>query len=148
MVLSVKEKARYNFVRYVIWRFNIPKKLVFKAFKAIKENKGTAGIDNISLGEFEKNLNDNLYKIWNRMSSGTYFPPPVKAVEIPKKNGGIRVLGIPTVSDRIAQMMVKLTFENKVENHFLEDSYGYRPNKSAHDAIDATRKDVGNIIGF
>ena len=82
------------------------------------------------------------------MSSGTYFPPPVKAVEIPKKNGGIRVLGIPTVSDRIAQMMVKLTFENKVENHFLEDSYGYRPNKSAHDAIDATRKDVGNIIGF
>ena len=82
----------------------------------------------------------NLYKIWNRLSSGSYFPPPVMAVLIPKKSGGTRTLGIPTVSDRIAQMVVKLSFEPEVEPHFLDDSYGYRPNKSALDAIDVTRK--------
>lgn len=82
--------------------FDIPKKLVFEAFKLIKANKGQAGIDDMSLEKFEENLKDNLYKIWNKMSLGTYFPPPVKVVKIPKKNGGIRVLGIPTVSDRIA----------------------------------------------
>lgn len=120
--------------------FDISKNLVFQAFKVVKSNKGAAGVDDISIEKFEENLKDNLYKIWNRMSSGTYFPPPVKAIEIPKKNGGVRVLGIPTVSDRIAQMVVKLTFESKVEKYFLEDSYGYRPNKSAHDAIDITRK--------
>lgn len=120
--------------------FDISKNLVQEAYKRVKANKGSAGIDDISLEQFESNLKKNLYKIWNRMSSGTYFPPPVKAIEIPKKNGGVRVLGIPTVADRIAQMIVKLKFENKVEKYFLPDSYGYRPGKSAHDAIEITRK--------
>ena len=93
-----------------------------------------------SLKMFEESLTDNLYKLWNRMSSGSYIPPPVKAVSIPKKSGGERMLGIPTVSDRIAQMVVKLTLEPGVEPHFLPDSYGYRPNKSALDAIGVTRK--------
>ena len=120
--------------------FEIPKKLLYQAYKEIKSNQGSAGIDEVSIEDFEKDLRNNLYKIWNRMSSGTYFPPPVKAVEIPKKNGGIRVLGIPTVADRIAQMVVKISLEPKVERYFKEDSYGYRPNKSAHDAIAVTRK--------
>ena len=111
--------------------FSIPKHLFVQAFQLVKENAGSAGVDQQSLEDFEKNLKDNLYKIWNRISSGTYFPPPVKAVTIPKKLGGERILGIPTVSDRIAQMVVKLTFEPTVEPHFHKDSYGYRPNKSA-----------------
>ena len=120
--------------------FEIPKIQVYKAYELVKANKGTAGIDNITLEEFEINLKNNLYKIWNRMSSGTYFPPAVKAVGIPKKDGGTRTLGIPTVADRIAQMVVKLNFEQKVEKYFLQDSYGYRPRKSAHDAIEVTRE--------
>jgi RNA-directed DNA polymerase len=120
--------------------FNIPKPLVMEAFKAVKANAGAAGVDRQSMGDFERDLKDNLYKVWNRMSSGSYFPPPVKAVEIPKKNGGIRVLGVPTVSDRVAQMVVKLVFEPCVEPIFLPDSYGYRPGKSALDAIAVTRK--------
>lgn len=120
--------------------FEIPKELVYEAYKAVKANKGSAGIDDISLETFDISLKDNLFKIWTRMSSGTYFPPPVKAVEIPKKTGGIRVLGIPTIADRVAQMVVKLNFEHKVEKYFLPDSYGYRPRKSAHDAIEVTRK--------
>ena len=120
--------------------FEISKMLVYQAYEHVKANKGSAGIDDISLEQFDINLKKNLYKIWNRMSSGTYFPPAVKAVEIPKKDGGIRILGIPTVADRIAQMVVKLKFENKVEKYFLPDSYGYRPGKSAHDAIEVTRK--------
>ncbi len=120
--------------------FKISKHMVQKAYEKVKANKGAAGIDGESLKDFEKNLKNNLYKIWNRMSSGTYFPPAVKAVEIPKKNGGKRVLGIPTVADRIAQMVVKLYFEPKVEPNFLEDSYGYRPNKSQIDAVEITRK--------
>lgn len=119
--------------------YDIPKQLVYEAYKAVKANKGSAGIDGISMESFEDNLKDNLYKIWNRMSSGSYFPPPVKAVEIPKKNGGKRTLGIPTIADRIAQMVVKIVFERKVDKYFLKDSYGYRPNKSAHDAIEVTR---------
>ncbi|MBU6148594.1 MAG: group II intron reverse transcriptase/maturase [Verrucomicrobia bacterium] len=118
----------------------ISKQLVMEAYQHIKENKGVAGVDQQSLENFDANLKDNLYKIWNRMSSGSYFPPPVKAVPIPKKSGGERILGIPTVSDRVAQMVVKLTFEPLVEPHFLEDSYGYRPNKSALDAIGITRQ--------
>lgn len=110
------------------------------AFQLVKANKGAAGIDHESLQEFESNLKTNLYKIWNRMSSGSYFPPPVKAVPIPKKSGGERILGVPTVSDRIAQMVVKLIFEPDIERYFLSDSYGYRPNKSAHDAIEVTRR--------
>lgn len=120
--------------------FTIPKKLFVEAFEAVKANKGAAGVDGQSVEDFEKNLKDNLYRVWNRMSSGSYFPPPVKAVEIPKKNGGIRILGVPTVADRVAQMVVKLTFEPSVEPVFLKDSYGYRPGRSALDAIAVTRK--------
>lgn len=120
--------------------FDIPKKLVYEAYKLVKANQGAPRVDNISLDVFELDLSNNLYKLWNRMSSGTYFPPPIKAVEIPKKSGGTRILGIPTVEDRIAQTVVKLSFEPKMEKYFLQDSYGYRPNKSAHDAIEITRK--------
>jgi RNA-directed DNA polymerase len=120
--------------------FDIPKKSVYEAYLAVKKNKGAAGIDGVSIAELETDLKNNLYKLWNRMSSGTYFPPAVKAVDIPKKTGGIRTLGIPTVADRIAQMVVKMQFEPKVEKYFHSDSYGYRPGKSAHDAIDITRK--------
>ena len=120
--------------------FSIPKRDVVTAFERVKANKGTYGIDGQSIEEFEKNLKDNLYKIWNRMSSGSYIPKPVKAVPIPKKNGGTRILGIPTVEDRIAQMVVKIYFEPLVEPMFYEDSYGYRPNKSAVQALEVTRK--------
>ena len=120
--------------------FEISKALVWEAYKQVKVNKGGAGVDHESLEEFDKNLAKNLYKIWNRLSSGSYFPPAVKCVEIPKKQGGTRLLGVPTVSDRIAQMTIKLMFEPEVEPHFLDDSYGYRPNKSALDAIGVTRK--------
>jgi RNA-directed DNA polymerase len=120
--------------------YNISKKAVYEAFLRVKANKGSAGIDEESIAEFELNLADNLYKLWNRMSSGSYFPPAVKAVEIPKKAGGTRTLGIPTVTDRIAQMVVKLYFEPSVEPFFHEDSYGYRPKKSAIQAIEITRK--------
>jgi RNA-directed DNA polymerase len=119
--------------------FEIAKTVVWDAYKRVKANKGAAGVDNESLEEFEKDLKGNLYKIWNRMTSGSYFPPPVKAVEIPKKAGGIRILGIPTVSDRIAQMVVKIYFEPLVEPYFHKDSYGYRANKSAIDAVAITR---------
>lgn len=120
--------------------YEISKTVVWEAYKRVKANKGSAGIDDESIEKFEINLKDNLYKIWNRMSSGSYFPPAVKAVEIPKKNDGIRVLGVPTISDRIAQMTVKMYFEPLVEPYFYEDSYGYRPNKSAIEAIAITRK--------
>lgn len=120
--------------------FDISKQMVMKAYKLVKANAGGAGVDRESLEDFEKNLKDNLYKIWNRLSSGSYFPPPVKAVPIPKKTGGKRMLGVPTVGDRIAQTVVKLCFEPEVEPHFLKDSYGYRPNKSALDAVGITRK--------
>ncbi|MDE3046569.1 MAG: group II intron reverse transcriptase/maturase [Verrucomicrobiota bacterium] len=111
-----------------------------EAYKAVKSNAGAGGIDEQSIEDFEKNLKDNLYKIWNRMSSGSYFPPPVRAVAIPKKNGGERILGIPTVADRVAQTVVKMVFEPEVEPIFLPDSYGYRPGKSALDAVGVTRK--------
>ncbi len=121
-------------------RFIIDRWQVVKAYQLVKANKGAAGIDNQSISDFEKDLKNNLYKIWNRMSSGSYFPPAVKAVAIPKKSGGERILGIPTIQDRIAQMVAKLTFEPLVEPTFLSDSYGYRPNKSAIDAVRVTRK--------
>ena len=120
--------------------FEIDKRVVLYAWRCVKENKGAAGVDKQSLADFEANLENNLYKLWNRMSSGSYFPPPVKAVKIPKKTGGKRVLGIPTVADRVAQMVVKLAFEPQVELHFLPDSYGYRPNRSALDAVGITRR--------
>lgn len=120
--------------------YEISKQVVLEAFRRVKANRGAAGVDNESLESFEANLKNNLYKLWNRMSSGSYFPPPVKAVEIPKKTGGVRVLGVPTVADRVAQMVVKIYFEPKVEPHFHSDSYGYRPGKSAVDALAVTRK--------
>ena len=95
--------------------YEISKQAVLEAFRRVKANKGSAGSDNESMGMFEANLKNNLYKLWNRMSSGSYFPPPVKAVEIPKKAGGVRVLGVPTVADRVAQMVVRIHFEPKVE---------------------------------
>lgn len=121
-------------------QFTIPKQMVMQAYKLVKANAGAAGVDEQSLQDFEENLKRNLYKIWNRMSSGSYFPPAVKAVPIPKKTGGKRILGIPTVSDRIAQTVVKLQFEPMIEPCFLQDSYGYRPNKSALEAVGVTRK--------
>ena len=120
--------------------FKIAKQTVKIAFERVKANKGTYGIDEQSISDFELDLKNNLYKIWNRMSSGTYFPKPVKAVAIPKKNGGTRILGIPTVEDRIAQMVVKIYLEPNVEKIFHEDSYGYRPNKSAIQAIGVLRE--------
>jgi RNA-directed DNA polymerase len=121
--------------------YAIPKQVVWQAYKKVKANHGAAGVDGESLAAFEKDLQNNLYKLWNRMSSGSYFPPPVRLVEIPKGNtGATRPLGIPTVSDRIAQMVVKLMLEPHVEPHFHPDSYGYRPGKSALDAVGVTRK--------
>lgn len=120
--------------------FEISKHVVWEAYERVKANKGAAGVDEESIAAFEENLKGNLYKIWNRMSSGSYFPPAVKAVAIPKKNGGIRILGVPTVADRIAQMVAKLYLEPQVEPYFLPDSYGYRPGKSAIDAVAVTRQ--------
>lgn len=119
--------------------FTIPKRLVYDAWKAVKANAGSAGVDKETIDDFEADLKNNLYRIWNRMSSGSYFPPPVKAVAIPKKNGGERILGVPTVADRVAQMVVKMTLEPAVERIFLPDSYGCRPGKSALDAVAVTR---------
>ena len=106
----------------------------------MKANQGAAGIDGETLARFEKDLKGNLYKIWNRMSSGSYFPSAVRLVEIPKESGGTRPLGIPTVADRIAQTVVKMVLEPLVEPVFHGDSYGYRPGKSALDAIEVARK--------
>ncbi|MDP4147598.1 MAG: group II intron reverse transcriptase/maturase [Bacillota bacterium] len=121
-------------------QYNIPKKVVLEAYRRVKSNKGSAGVDGVDFEKFDENLKDNLYKLWNRMSSGCYFPSPVLAVEIPKKNGGTRTLGIPTISDRIAQMIARMYLEPKVEPMFHQDSYGYRPNKSAIDAIGKVRE--------
>jgi RNA-directed DNA polymerase len=120
--------------------FAIDKWLVYEAYQAVKANAGSAGVDQESIEDFEKDLKCNLYKIWNRMSSGSYMPAPVRAVAIPKKNGGERVLGVPTVADRVAQMVVKQVIEPAIEEVFLPDSYGYRPGRSALDAIGVTRE--------
>lgn len=121
-------------------QYDIPKRAVIDAYKRVKANKGSAGIDGVDFEKFEGKLNNNLYKIWNRMSSGSYFPSPVMAVEIPKKSGGVRRLGIPTITDRVAQMVAREYVERAVESLFCDDSYGYRPGKSALDAIEMTRK--------
>ena len=114
--------------------FEIPKQRVWEAYRKVAANKGAPGVDKPLLGESD--LRNNLYKIWNRMSSGTYFPPPVRAVEIPKSHGGgTRILGVPTVADRVAQTVVALTLEPRTESIFHEDSYGYRPRRGAHDAL-------------
>ena len=120
--------------------FSIDKRLVYEAYKAVKSNRGAAGVDEQTIEQFDADLSGNLYRIWNRMSSGSYFPPPVRAVSIPKKSGGERILGVPTVADRVAQMVVKLVIEPILDPIFLADSYGYRPNKSALDAVGVTRE--------
>jgi RNA-directed DNA polymerase len=120
--------------------FEISKRVVWEAYVRVKANQGAAGVDGESIEEFERDLKRNLYKLWNRMSSGSYFPPPVRAVEIPKKGKGVRVLGVPTVADRIAQTVVRSYLEPEVEPHFHPDSYGYRPGRSALDAVATCRK--------
>ena len=120
--------------------FDIPKSMVWEAYQRVKANKGAAGVDGQSVEQFEQDLRNNLYRLWNRMSSGSYFPPPVKAVEIPKASGGVRILGIPTVADRIAQTVVSMFLERLVEPVFHPDSYGYRPGRSALDAVAVCRE--------
>jgi len=118
----------------------ITKRQAWEAYKKVKANRGSAGVDRVSLKDYEAKLEDNLYKLWNRMASGSYYPPPVLEVEIPKKDGRIRKLGIPTVGDRIAQMVVRDALEPQVEPDFHRNSYGYRPGRSAHDAIEKARR--------
>ena len=120
--------------------FCISKWAVFSAWAKVRDNKGAAGVDGMSIEGFEKKLKNNLYRIWNRMSSGSYMPPPVRRVMIPKADGKQRPLGIPTVGDRVAQMVVKMELEPKVEHLFHPDSYGYRPKKSALDAVGTCRE--------
>ena len=120
--------------------FEISKSVVWEAYQRVKANQGAAGVDGESIAEFEADLKGNLYKLWNRLSSGSYFPPPVRAVEIPKKAGGARTLGVPTVADRVAQTVVRMYLEPEVEPIFHPDSYGYRPGRSALDAVGVCRK--------
>lgn len=121
--------------------FDIPKPMVWEAYRRVAANRGAPGVDEQTLAEFESDLKNNLYKIWNRMSSGSYFPPPVKAVEVPKTHGdGVRLLGVPTIADRVAQTVVAMFLEKRAEPRFHPDSYGYRPNKSALDAVATCRK--------
>ncbi len=120
--------------------FDIPKRLVWDAFQRVKSNGGSAGVDGVSIADFERDLRGNLYKIWNRMSSGSYFAPPVRSVLIPKKDGGQRRLGIPTVADRVAQTVAKMVLEPMLEPIFDPDSFGYRPGRSALDAVALVRR--------
>jgi len=120
--------------------FGISKQEVWKAYLKVKANKGACGVDEESISDFEKDLKNNLYKLWNRMASGSYFPTPTRTVKIPKDNGGTRVLGIPTVTDRIAQMVVKTKLEPRLEPYFHSSSYGYRPGKSALEAVGKARE--------
>jgi RNA-directed DNA polymerase len=120
--------------------FAISKRMVWDAFKAVKANQGSPGVDGQSVEDFEGNLENNLFCLWNRLASGSYFPPPVMRVEIPKRDGGVRPLGIPTVGDRVAQAVVKKYLELIVEPHFHADSYGYRPGRSAHQAVARARE--------
>jgi group II intron reverse transcriptase/maturase len=120
--------------------FDIPKALVWNAYQKVKANKGAAGVDGQSLAEFAQDEKDNLYKLWNRLSSGSYFPPPVRAVEIPKRGGGVRTLGVPCVADRIAQTVVAIVLSPGAEAVFHQDSYGYRPGRSALDAVESCKQ--------
>jgi group II intron reverse transcriptase/maturase len=120
--------------------FEISKRAVWEAWEKVKANKGAPGVDGVTLEEFESDLKSNLYRVWNRMSSGSYFPPPVRGVEIPKPHGqGVRMLGVPSVADRVAQTVVARVLEEKVEPIFHPDSYGYRPGRGALDAVAACR---------
>ncbi|WP_245907054.1 reverse transcriptase domain-containing protein [Reichenbachiella versicolor] len=120
----------------------ITQRMVKDAYRNVKSNKGSAGVDQVSLEEYQQDLSNNLYKLWNRLTSGSYFPPSVRAVSIPKSNGKRRKLGIPTVSDRIAQQVLKNYLEPRLESAFHENSYGYRPLKSAHQAVEQVRLNV------
>jgi len=120
--------------------FAIDKWEVARAWERVRANKGAPGVDEVSIAEFEEDLKGNLYKVWNRMSSGTYFPPPVRAVEIPKADGGVRLLGVPTIADRVAQTVVAARIEAVAEPVFHPDSYGYRPRRGALDAVARCRK--------
>jgi RNA-directed DNA polymerase len=121
--------------------FEIPKRLVFQAWEKVRANNGAPGVDAVSITEFAVREKDNLYLLWNRMSSGSYFPGPVRAVEIPKDHGaGVRILGVPNTADRVAQTAAAMLLEAKLEPIFHPDSYGYRPGRSAHDALAVTRK--------
>ena len=120
--------------------FDISKRLMWEAYQKVAANKGAAGVDGQSIAEFEQDLKGNLFKLWNRLSSGSYFPPPVRGVEIPKKAGGTRMLGVPTVADRIAQTVVCMVLEPEVEPVFHPDSYGYRPRRSALQAVATARR--------
>lgn len=118
----------------------ISREMIWQAYKKVRSNQGGAGVDQLSMEEFDINRSKHLYKLWNRMASGSYFPPAVKEVEIPKKDGKVRKLGIPTISDRVGQMVVKDYLEPRFENIFSPNSYGYRPGKNAHQALEAVRK--------
>jgi len=116
--------------------FDIPKRMVWEAYQRVRANKGAPGVDGVTIEQFEQDLQGNLYKLWNRMSSGSYFPPAVKGVEIPKAGGrGVRLLGVPTVADRVAQTVAAMALEARTESIFHEDSYGYRPRRGALDAV-------------
>ena len=118
----------------------ISKEQVWLAYKKVKANQGSAGVDQISMEEFDAQRSKHLYKLWNRLASGSYFPPPVKEVEIPKKDGKVRKLGIPTIADRVAQMVVKEYLEARFEKIFSPNSYGYRPDRNAHQALEKVRQ--------
>ena len=120
--------------------FGISKREVWEAFKQVKANGGAAGVDDVSIAEFEEDLGNNLYRLWNRMASGSYMPSPVKRVDIPKGDGGVRPLGVPTVADRIAQTVVKRFLEPILEPVFHGDSFGYGPGRSAHGALALARQ--------
>src|SRR5512140_2653462 len=121
--------------------FEIGKWEIWQAWETVRSNKGAPGVDGCTIEDFETDLKDNLYKVWNRMSSGSYFPPPVRAVEIPKPHGGgTRMLGVPTVADRVAQTVVARRLEGRVEAIFHPDSYGYRPGRSAEGAVEVCKQ--------
>lgn len=122
------------------WPIPVSRSMVWSAYKKVRANKGSARVDAVGMEEFDANRVKHLYKLWNRMASGSYFRRPVKEVEIPKKDGKICKLGIPTISDRVGQMAVKEYIEPRLEKVFSSNSYGYRPNKNAHEALESVRK--------
>lgn len=122
----------------------ISKEMVWEAYKKVKTNRGSAGVDKVTWELFDQDLSKHLYKLWNRLSSGSYFPPAVREVAIPKGNGKMRKLGIPTIGDRIAQEVIKSYLEPRLEKLFHPNSYGYRPMRSAHQAVEEVRKNVRN----
>ena len=125
----------------------ITKEMVWEAYLQVRRKGKSAGVDSLSMSQYDLQRHRHLYKVWNRLASGSYFPPPVLQVEIPKKNGSIRQLGIPTISDRVAQTVIKNQIEERLEKIFHPQSYGYRPKRSAHQALDQFVKTVGNMTG-